>query len=252
MSLDLNVTLIHATILIEQINEEGRKFFGTGWLVNLKDAGFNKIALVTARHVFDEMKANEVKLNWRRLDENGNWHLEPQNLKIRKKSGQMLWKNHQRFDIGVIFVNPPEGAKRAAIPFSWLADEKALLDYEIEPADELLALGYPRGLSANKIGFPILRSGRVASYPITPIKNFPTFLMDFAVFSGNSGGPVYISERIRKRRGAAETHEAHLILGLLAQQVELSDTRLEIGIVIHAQYIRETLIELANAKSMIA
>ena len=252
MSLDLNTALIHATILIEQINEEGRKFFGTGWLVNMKDAGFNKIALVTARHVFDEMKANEVKLNWRRRDENGDWHLEPQNLKIRKKDGQMLWRNHARFDIGVIFLNPPEGAKSAAIPFSWLADEKALLDYEIEPADELLALGYPRGLSANKIGFPILRSGRVASYPITPIKTFPTFLMDFAVFSGNSGGPVYISERVRKRHGAPDTLETHLIMGLLAQQVELSDTRLEIGIVIHAQYIREVLLELAQSRTLIS
>lgn len=246
MNKDINLALINATILIEQTNSEGRRFFGTGWLVNLKEVGFRKIALVTARHVFDEMKGDEIKLNWRRLDENGKWHLEPQNLKIRKKSGQMLWQNHEKFDIGVIYVNPPEAAKDAAIPFSWLADENALREFAIAPADELLALGYPRGLSANKIGFPILRAGRVASYPILPIKDFPTFLMDFAVFTGNSGGPVYISDRQRKPFNGVQTSETHLVLGLLAQQVELSDTRLEIGIVIHAQYIREALLTLAK------
>ncbi len=252
MAKDINIALINATILIEQTNSEGRRFFGTGWLVNLKEAGLNKTALVTARHVFDEMKGDEIKLNWRRQDETGKWLLEPRNLRIRKRNGQMLWRNHEKFDIGVILINPHHGAKNSAIPFSWLANEALLSDFAIAPADELLALGYPRGLSANKIGFPILRAGRVASYPILPIKDFPTFLMDFAVFTGNSGGPVYISDSLRKPNGKGQIDEAHLVLGLLAQQVELADTRLEIGIVIHAHYIREVLLELCAEKSRIA
>lgn len=248
MNFDLNLALIEATILLEQTALDGRKIFGTGWLVDMSSTGLRKTALVTAFHVYDQMSATEVKLNWRRKDENGNWHLEPQQQKIRGKNGEPLWHKHQEFDIAVMFINVPNGARKSSIPFSWLADEDALNAYEVGPADELLALGYPQGISANKIGFPILRSGKVASYPITPISKFPTFLMDFAVFAGNSGGPVYMSERLRKRIGANDTHEAHFVMGLLAQQVETSVMRLEIGIVIHAKYIRDALLQLAQKK----
>ena len=89
----------------------------------------------------------------------------------------------------------------------------------------------------------ILRSGRVASYPIAPAKIFPTFLLDFSVFPGNSGGPVYMTEQDHRRSGAeGQTgQDVEFIAGLLTQQVELNSERLEIGIVTHAKYIRETL-----------
>jgi hypothetical protein len=107
----------------------------------------------------------------------------------------------------------------------------------------MMALGFPRGLAATQAGFPILRSGRVASYPIAPAKIFPTFLLDFSVFPGNSGGPVYMSEQTHRRSGAdaQSGQDVEFIAGLLTQQVELNSERLEIGIVTHAKYIRETI-----------
>ena len=45
----------------------------------------------------------------------------------------------------------------------------------------------------------IRASGRIASYPITPTSKTRTFLLDFEVFEGNSGGPVFLYERIRAR-----------------------------------------------------
>jgi len=101
--------------------------------------------------------------------------------------------------------------------------------------------GFPRGLAANAAGFPILRAGRVASYPVAPAKIFPTFLLDFSVFPGNSGGPVFVSTQDSRRPGAPEAPPAEFIAGLLTQQVELNSERLEIGIVTHAKYIRETI-----------
>ncbi len=112
----------------------------------------------------------------------------------------------------------------------------------------MMALGFPRGLSANAAGFPILRSGRVASYPLGPGQVFPTFLLDFSVFPGNSGGPVFIS-RAPKTQGVTQVsndEDPGFIAGLLTQQVELNSERLEIGIVTHAKFIRETLALLQN------
>jgi hypothetical protein len=97
-------------------------------------------------------------------------------------------------------------------------------------------------LAANQAGFPILRSGRVASYPVAPAKIFPTFLLDFAVFPGNSGGPVFMrGESRRLAPDGGQPEDVEFIAGLLTQQVELNNERLEIGIVTHAKYIRETL-----------
>jgi hypothetical protein len=120
----------------------------------------------------------------------------------------------------------------------------------------MMALGFPRGLSANSAGFPILRSGRVASYPLGPAKTYPTFLLDFSVFPGNSGGPVFIS-RGSKTEGvvkASDDQDPGFIAGLLTQQVELNNERLEIGIVTHAKYIREAIALLGTpvAPTMIA
>ena len=242
---NLTNAMFMATFKIDQKQAKGGKSVGTGWLVDMSQiVGSPKIALVTAFHVFDSMRNGEIDVHWRRQTENGNWTLEPATIEIRRDE-KPLWHQHPKYDIATMWIEPPQGPKQAAIPFEYLAEEKSLKDYEIGPGDELLALGFPRGLSANHIGFPILRSGRVASYPLWPVGDFPSFLMDFSVFSGNSGGPVYMSDRIRKRAAATETHEAHMVTGILAQQVILTDERLEIGIVLHAQFIRDTLMEMA-------
>ena len=112
-------------------------------------------------------------------------------------------------DVAVMTVTAPPEFAKAAIPLAWLAKDDTFDQYAVGPGDELMALGFPRGLAANSAGFPILRAGRVASYPLAPSANNPTFLLDFAVFPGNSGGPVYMAQGARRRptgeaRGAGD------------------------------------------------
>ena len=102
-----------------------------------------------------------------------------------------------------------------------------------------MTLGFPQGLSANPAGFPILRSGRVASYPLGPSTAYPTFLLDFRVFPGNSGGPVWLDES--QTPGIPDDQKGRFVAGLLTQQVEKGDQNLGIGIVTQAQFIRDTL-----------
>jgi len=80
----------------------------------------------------------------------------------------------------------------------------------------------------------------VASYPLAPVAAFPTFLLDFTVFPGNSGGPVFWTPTARRRPGTVEP-EHPFIAGLLGQEVLVHDERLEIGVVTHALYIREAI-----------
>jgi hypothetical protein len=100
----------------------------------------------------------------------------------------------------------------------------------------MLALGYPQGFSANEAGFPILKAGRIASFPLSPVNAFPTFLLDLNVFPGYSGGPVFT-----EREAAGATTETPFIAGLITQEMELDSQNLSIGFVTHAKFIRQTL-----------
>jgi hypothetical protein len=249
MSMDLSVELMHATVQLEQPLGDGTRTVGTGFLITeLAPDGSPRTVLVTANHVFQQMPGQVARIGYRVENTDGSWSYSPQPLRIRDSGGHALWTHHPARDVAAIsIVAPPEFAK-AAIPKDYLASDDTFTRYQVEAGDELMALGFPRGLAANQAGFPILRSGRIASYPVAPAKIFPTFLLDFAVFPGNSGGPVFMHNEARHAPADATQppQDVEFIAGLLTQQVELNSERLEIGIVTHAKYIRETLTLLDN------
>jgi len=241
MVYDLSVDLIQATVQLEQPLKDGSRTVGTGFLIaDIDSDGKPRTILITAAHVFDRMPSFSAKIGYRIQSRDGVWRYDPQTLKIRD-GDHPLWVKHAGRDVAALVVEAPADFAKAAIPLAWLAKDDTFSQYKLGPGDEMMALGFPRGLSANPAGFPILRSGRVASYPLAPATAFPTFLMDFSVFPGNSGGPVFMAQGARRRPGATESQEVQFIAGILTQQVELSGERLEIGIVTHAKYIRETI-----------
>lgn len=241
MPVDLSVDLIKATVQLEQPLGDGSRTVGTGFLISDPGPdGKPRTILITAAHVFEKMPSMSAKIGYRIQGSEGVWRYDPETLKIRD-GDHPLWVKHPTRDVAAMVVEAPPEFVKAAIPINYLAQDDTFNKWNLGPGDEMMALGFPRGLSANPAGFPILRSGRVASYPLAPATNFPTFLMDFSVFPGNSGGPVFMAEGARRRPGATESQEVQFVAGLLTQQVELSGERLEIGIVTHAKFIRETL-----------
>lgn len=247
MAWDLAVELIHATVQLEQPLGDGTRTVGTGFLIaETAPDGTPRTVLVTANHVLAKMPGNEARIGYRIANPDGSWSYSPQTLRIRDADGAKLWIQHPSRDVAAISIKAPDEFAKAAIPLSWLAQDDTFQVNQVGAGDEMMALGFPRGLAANQAGFPILRSGRVASFPIAPAQVFPTFLLDFTVFPGNSGGPVFMSQAARRRVGADEGHDVQFIAGLLTQQVELNSERLEIGIVTHAKFIRETLALMDN------
>ncbi|WP_414694947.1 trypsin-like serine peptidase [Phenylobacterium sp.] len=234
--------LIHATVQLEQPLGDGTRTVGTGFLIEAPTPdGKPRTVLVTANHVFQKMPGADARIGYRVENPDGSWSYTPQSLHIRDKGGAALWTRHPSRDVAAITVTAPPEFAKAAIPLNYLAADDTFTKNQIGAGDEMMALGFPRGLAANQAGFPILRSGRVASFPVAPAKIFPTFLLDFSVFPGNSGGPVFVTAQDSRRAGMSGAPPAEFIAGLLTQQVELNSERLEIGIVTHAQYIRETI-----------
>jgi S1-C subfamily serine protease len=238
---DLTVGLIEATVQLDQPSGPNTRTVGTGFLIQAPLAdGTPRVVLVTAAHVLEQMEEPEARIGWRTALADGSWRFDPQPLTIRDGEGEPLWTRHPDRDVAVMEISAPDDFARAAIPLGWLADANAFDAWQVGPADELLSLGFPRGLSANRAGFPILRVGRIASYPLSPVSAFPTFLLDFNVFPGNSGGPVFWTPSARKRPGAMEPESA-FVAGLLSQEVRVNDEQLEIGVVTHAVFVREAI-----------
>jgi hypothetical protein len=246
--LDSPVELIQATVQVEQPLPTGDRTVGTGFLIAATGPdGAPETVLVTANHVLADMPGQEARIGFRSLD-GGTWTYTPQHVRIRTSGGEPLWTHHPSRDVAAMRIKAPEAFARAAIPARYLARGDGP---SLTPGDELMVLGFPRGLAANTAGFPILRSGRVASYPLDPAA-FPTFLLDFTVFPGNSGGPVFSPSRLEMRTGSAPKLSPPYIAGLLTQQVKVGDERLEIGVVTHARYVVETLSLLEGGRTAIA
>ncbi|HKP79441.1 MAG TPA: serine protease [Phenylobacterium sp.] len=253
MVMDLAVELIHATVQLEQPLGDGTRTVGTGFLISTPGPdGQPRTVLVTANHVLQKMPGQNARIGYRISNPDGSWSYSPQQVKIRDKDGQELWTHHPSRDVAAITIKAPPEFAKAALPENYLAADDTFDKEQVTAGDEMMALGFPRGLSANSAGFPILRSGKVASYPVAPAKIFPTFLLDFSVFPGNSGGPVFVSHPVKAdgvtqvADKSGERGDTGFIAGLLTQQVELNSERLEIGIVTHAKYVRETIALLQN------
>src|SRR5665213_444761 len=218
MALDMSVDLISATVQLEQPIGDGLRTVGTGFLISdPAPDGAPRVVLVTANHVFERMPGDKATVGFRVEAPDGSWRYAPQKIAIRK-GGHELWTHHASRDVACIAFQAPPAFARAAIPLNWLAGDDAFNTYQLGPGDEMMALGFPQGLSANSAGFPILRSGRVASYPLGPSSAFPTFLLDFRVFPGNSGGPVYLDDEVRGAPGTDSKQDGHFVAGMLTQQ----------------------------------
>jgi hypothetical protein len=257
---ELNTVLMESTFKIEGRNAVGQPILGTAFIMGKPftnppaeqptKAGY---VLITAAHVLNEMQGDSAILHFRRRVDANTWIRVLHPLPIRA-NGQPLWKKHPDADVAVMYVSLPQGNTMPMVSTDVLADDKLLADFEIHPGDDLECLGYPFGQEANDTGFPILRSGKIASYPLLPTSKTKTFLFDFRVFKGNSGGPVYLVKSNPWYKGGAQLgQQIHIVIGLVSEErsmpehillpysEEIRQVQLGLAVVVHASLIKEAI-----------
>lgn len=215
-----------------------------------------RCVLVTAKHVLTEAKGDKAILHLRRKKGDSFERLEHP-IAIRK-DGAPLWTEHATADVAVMYVALPTDIHIRLISTDLFASDDMLKEFEVRPGDQLYALGYPIGQESNAAGFPILRTGTIASYPLLPTKETTTFLFDFEIYKGNSGGPVLFVCHNRVYAGGLHAGTVNFIIGLvigeriiqervetLFEKKEETHT-LKIAQVVHASLIQETLQKLQN------
>ena len=248
------------TIAIESTFKfQGEGSIGTCFIVGQPVPGEKSAAryvLVTARHVLNEAKGEKATIHLRK--KNGEVYKRyPFEIAIRTNNTP-LWVEHPIADVAAMYVALPRDAYIRLISTDLFATDDMLAQFEIRPGDQLFALGYPLSQESNAAGFPVLRSGTIASYPLLPTKHTGTFLLDFEIYKGNSGGPVLLVSQNRVYAGGTHVGVVNFIIGLvsgervLQERVEMLFEKreqthtLKIAQVVHASMIKETIDILQN------
>jgi len=251
VSFELNTVLMRSTFKLI-----GKGSIGTAFILGKpmkEDPKRAYYVLITASHVLDRMKGDEATLFLRKKTGNS-YEKVPISIPIRKGETD-LWVKHPEVDVAAMYVSLPNDADIALLPISFLADDQVFKKFEIHPGDELLCLGYPFSAEANPAGFPILRSGKIASFPIIPAKETKYFLFDFEIFKGNSGGPVYFCQSGTRTYGGKTYlgQRIQFIAGLVSEEHMVTEEirslyeerkkayPLALAKVIHASFIKEIL-----------
>jgi hypothetical protein len=209
-----------------------------------------QLVLVTAAHVLNSINGDVAFLRFR-IRENNVWKELDIPVSIRAK-GKPLFVQHDTADVAVLdlLLNVEPNLRErirsniGIIPLWLLADDNKLADLELHPGDDLSCLGFPLGLSTEG-AFPLLRGGKVASYPILPTHTYKQFFFDFEVFPGNSGGPVYLNICSRVTSKGISVGPMMSVVGLLSAEL-LNGQPLKMGVVVPASFILEAINKLAS------
>ena len=263
---EINTLLMESTFLVKgpsaKVGEEDKERTGTCFIMarRLKaDSDEGVYVLITAKHVFEDIRGDQATVVLRKRNTIGDPIPLPFLLKIRDR-GRKLYTEHASADVAAIDVDLPSESIMAQLEGNiatpnWFATDDFLKDIAIHPGDELLSLGYPFGLQANDAGYAVLRSGKIASYPIIPQKRVPPILYDFRVLPGNSGGPVYFEYADRLYKGTYSPFKRvtfQKIFGLVTSMVNpIQNTDPSIGLIVPSVFIKETIDQLAGFESKI-
>lgn len=170
----------------------GANSSGTSCLVRLPPlagATADRHVLVTAAHVLEAMAGTECQLILRRTEPDGRFVRLEHTIPIRDND-QPRWRRHADADVAVLPVDLPAEATIQAFDLAQIADEAALAERRVHVGLSAWVAGYPAGMEGNEAGWPVLRHGTIASYPLLPLAACRTIFVNAQTFPGDSGSPV--------------------------------------------------------------
>ncbi len=199
--------------------------------------------------MLNDIEGDEAIVVARRKKPDGSYEAFQGKIAIRKNNVP-LYVTHPSADVAVMYGNLPDDVPMTGVTPDFLSSDKTLEDVDVHPGDEIIVLGFP--LAAMSPGaFPILRSARIASYPLTPAKSAKGFLVDLFLYPGNSGGPAYFTFINRAHHNQLHFGVTQGILGLVIQEwqsnlPEFKDKPLNLGVIVPAVFIKESIDLLVN------
>lgn len=237
--------LLSATFKIFQNDHAGSCFLLTDHRAD--PANQRHVILATAAHVLEQMIEAEAEVVLRTGNLQQGFHRKQVGIKIRDGE-KPLWKRHPEMDVAVLPIEIPEDLFVKPIAVEQLASEAQLSDRTVHVGQETWISCFPAKLEANETGWPVLRRGSIATFPLIPVKTAKTILIDYTVFGGDSGAPVAV---IRDGKllivGVAASMQRQTDKSTLPFEERTMHMPMGLSIAIQAVYLRET-IDLLSAK----
>jgi hypothetical protein len=210
-----------------------QKGSATGFVINHHDAkapGGKVPVLFTSVHVLNTIGNGPLIIGVRMLDPAGDAQVGLIQITPPKQHGKdCFYVRHPSLDLAAFTLRLPE-------EFMGIADMPSSLDEKIvaqnrhtlHSGSEVSFLGYPEVLPGTDGAFPVLRSGRVASYPVGTAQAHGKFIINSDVYPGDSGAPVFLSQAggrpklvgmIIQRVGQKEQSFSHLAVAVDANAI---------------------------------
>ena len=243
--------VMHSTFRISSIPGPVERVHGTGFVLSRPsktNPGTRSTILVTANHVFEQLPGPSARLLLRRGDDSAGWKQSELEFTIRHGE-QETWTRNEICDLAATAIQIPSDCIPTVLTTDILLSEEAPLRVGFNPGDRIFCAGFPLGFGS-ACGFPFLRTGTVASYPVLPIVRHPIFQISCEIYPGNSGGPVFIAPSIEATgaSGASGRVTCGIVGMVLRAQVKqeiapegMINHFFGIGNVIHAAVIKEFL-----------
>jgi hypothetical protein len=202
--------------------------------------GQDDFLLVTAGHVLGAMESEDARLLLRKPRTDGTYQADVMTIKVRAK-GKPLWTKHPEVDAAAMPCPLPKGTGLVPLRLNALATTNMTEGGRLAVAGALRFASYPFKVVGTD-GFPTVRHGTVASFPLFPVNRYKTFLIDCATSEGDSGGPVFLLEG-HHDKDKEEHGPRGFIVGMIYGRGSDPDTKtdLHLAAAIHAAYIRETV-----------
>ncbi|MBN8422118.1 MAG: trypsin-like peptidase domain-containing protein [Verrucomicrobia bacterium] len=209
----------------------------TGFVINHRDArapGGRVPVVFTSVHVLETMGKGPLIIGFRMPDATGEARVALLAFNPPKPAGKKkFYVRHPDFDIAAFALHiPPEIAARADVPSCLKENSLSRNGKALHVGEEVSFLGYPEVLPGTDGAFPLLRSGRVASYPLGTSQAHGRFLINSDVYPGDSGAPVFINA----------TGTRPELVGMIIQRIspKASDFS-HFAVAVDADAIRQTL-----------
>ena len=147
--------------------------------------------LVSAAHTFENITSQEGTLVIRRREANGDHVRDDLRVQLRSDEGP-LWTRHPSADVALLPIELP--AHTACTPFA-MSDLATAADFErgrVHVGQQVRVACYPAQTESAPAGWPVLRTGHVATPHLTPAAGLQQFFVDYAHFAGDSGAAVVV------------------------------------------------------------
>jgi len=191
----LEEELGNTTIRILSYNTLDSITTGTGFFFLFQKDGKERHVIVTNKHVVEKKKHG--RLVFTKCDEVGDpLYGEKINLDIKDFEKKWIFHPDPKVDLCILDMTLILKLKKPLyyklIPESYIPNDSLWHSYTI--MEEIIMIGYPKGLIDTLNNYPITRTGSVATLPKLKYNGKDEFLIDVAIFNGSSGSPVFLRQ----------------------------------------------------------